>query len=181
MRWAMKKFPLKSAVAALALLAGSPALAGVTIQDASVAQGTLVHGTGELQEGPEIIANLGANGPTIVHFPGDTTETASTTDDLRLQDGEGQADITGAEITVGAPHNDLYNTLSGNIFLTDHAGMSWIEFGLSGEGGGGTVDFIITLNGTTDVSFLDVLLGNGDTHYGFLASGGDVITNVFYR
>ena len=175
------KFPLKSAVAALALMAGSPALAGVTIQDASVAQGILVHGTGVLQEGPEIIANLGANGPTIVHFTGDTTETGGTSDNLRLQDGEGQADITGAEITIGAPHNDLYNILAGDIFLTGNQGMSWIEFALTGEGGGGTVDFFITLSDATVVSFLDVILGNGNTSYGFLADGTTSITNVRYE
>jgi PEP-CTERM motif len=126
-----------------------------------------------------VTGNLGAGGPNIVNFSGDTTQTVSTTDDLRLQDGQGQADVTGAEITVGGSPNDTYNILSGNIYLTQ-GGMEWIEFALTGLGNGGTVDFFITLNGTTEVSFLNQLLGNGDTFFAFLANGGDLITNVRY-
>ena len=177
------KFPLRTAVAAIALVGATPALAGVTIEDASLMQGTLVHGTGVEQVDTEVIGNLGANGPNIVHFTGDTTETVSTVDDVRLQDGEGQADITGAEITPMGSPNDTYNLISGDIFLTDHAGMEWIEFALTGlceDVPCGTVDFTITLNGSTTVDFFDQLLGSGDTHFGFLASGGDVITNVHY-
>jgi hypothetical protein len=173
------KFSLRSAVATAALLAASPAVAGVTIEDASLMQGTLVHGTGVEQIGTEVIGNLGANGPNIVHFTGDTTETVATSDDIRLQDGEGQADVTGIEITPGGNPNDTYNLLSGDIFLTDHDGMEWIEFGLTGLDSG-TVDFFITLNGSTVVSFLNQILGEGDTHFGFLANGGDLITNVRY-
>ncbi|HMI41603.1 MAG TPA: PEPxxWA-CTERM sorting domain-containing protein [Sphingomicrobium sp.] len=175
----MKKLQLILASAALTFFGGSPAFASVTIEAASLLQGTLVHGTGVLQVSTEVIANLGAGGPTIVHFTGDTTETAGTVDTLRLQDGQGQADITGAEITVGGPANDLYNLLSGDIFLTGHAGMDWIEFGLTGLTSG-TVDFIITLSDATTVSFLDQLLGSGDTFFGFLANGGTSITNVHY-
>lgn len=172
------KFLAGMAVAAAALIAASPAVAGVTIEDASVEQGTLVHGTGTEQNAPEVIGNLGANGPNIVHFTGTTD---GPTDDLRLQDGEGQADVTGVEISPGG-NPEGYDLLTANIFLTGHIGMSWIEFALTGADGtnGGTVDFIITLNGTTEVSFLDQLLGSGDTHFGFLANGGDVITNVFF-
>ena len=175
----MKNFPLMTASAALALLAGSPALAGVTIEDASLQQGILVHGTGVETTGTDVVANLGSNGPNIVHFMGDTTETGGTVDNVKLQGGSGQADITGADIP-GPPPNDEYNLLSGDIFLTGNEGMSWIEFGLTGFGNGGTVDFLITLNGTTDVSFLDQLVGNGDTKFAFLANGGDLITNVHY-
>lgn len=173
------KFSLRTAVATTALLIASPAVAGVTIEDASLMQGILVHGTGVEQIGTEVIGNLGANGPNIVHFTGDTTETVATSDDIRLQDGEGQADVTGIEITPGGNPNDTYNLLSGDIFLTDHDGMEWIEFALTGLDSG-TVDFFITLNGTTEVSFLNQILGEGDTHFGFLASGGDLITNVRY-
>src|SRR5574338_682953 len=145
-------FSLRTAVAAAALLVASPAIAGVTIEDASLMQGVLVHGTGVEQVDYTVTGALGANGPQIVNFTGDTTQTVSTSDLLRLQDGEGQADVTGAEITMGGTPNDTYNMLSGNIFLTQ-GGMSWIEFALTGLGNGGTVDFFITLNGTTEVSF----------------------------
>jgi PEP-CTERM motif len=172
-------YSLRTAVAAAALFAASPAFASVTIEDASLMQGVLVHGTGFEQVDTVVTGNLGAGGPNIVNFSGDTTQTVSTTDDLRLQDGQGQADVTGAEITVGGSPNDTYNILSGNIYLTQ-GGMEWIEFALTGLGNGGTVDFFITLNGTTEVSFLNQLLGNGDTFFAFLANGGDLITNVRY-
>ncbi|HEX7931046.1 MAG TPA: PEPxxWA-CTERM sorting domain-containing protein [Sphingomicrobium sp.] len=142
-------------------------------------QGVLVHGTNVEQNDYTVTGTLGSNGPEIVNFTGDTTQTVNTSDLLRLQDGQGQADVTGVEITPGGTPNDTYNMLSGNIFLTQ-GGMSWIEFALTGLGNGGTVDFIITLNGTTDVSFLDQVLGSGDTFFAFLANGGDEITNVRY-
>jgi len=169
---------LKAAVAASALMLASPALAGVTIEDASFDQGTLVHGTGDEQNAPEVIGNLGANGPNIVHFNGTTD---GPTNDLRLQDGEGQADVTGAEITLGG-NPEGYDLLTANIFLTDHEGMSWIEFALTGADGtnGGTVDFTITLDDGSTVDFLNQLLGSGDTHFGFAANDGDLITNVFF-
>ena len=174
------KIALRTALASAALLVSSPALAGVEIDlNANTNQGILVHGTGDEQVAPEVIGNLGANGPNIVHFNGTTDDPSG--DDLRLQDGEGQADVTGAEITLGG-NPEGYDLLTTNIFLTGHMGMTWIEFALTGADGtnGGTVDFTITLNGTTTVDFLDQLLGSGDTHFGFLATDGDVITNVFF-
>ena len=168
-----------TAAAVSALMLASPALAGVTIEDASFDQGTLVHGTGVEQNAPEVIGNLGANGPNIVHFNGTTDDPAG--DNLRLQDGEGQADVTGAEITLGG-NPEGYDLLTANIFLTNHEGMSWIEFALTGADGtnGGTVDFTITLDDGSTVDFLDQLLGSGDTHFGFAANDGDLITNVFF-
>jgi hypothetical protein len=173
------KSVLKSAFAATALILASPALAGVTIEDASFDQGILVHGTGEEQNLPEVIGNLGANGPNIVHFNGTTDDPA--TDNLRLQDGEGQADVTGAEISIGG-NPEAYDLLTGNIFLENHEGMSWIEFALTRPKGAdsGTVDFWITLDSGDIIPFLDQLMGNGDTHFGFAANGGDLITNVFF-
>ena len=174
------KLALSTALASAALMVSSPALAGVTIDlGASTDNGILVHGTGTEVTAPEVIANLGSNGPNIVHFNGTTDDPA--TDDLRLQGGSGQADVTGAEIDLGQ-NPEGYDLLTGNIFLTGHMGMTWIEFALTGADGtnGGTVDFTITLNGTTTVDFLDQLLGSGDTHFGFQATGTDVITNVFY-
>jgi len=174
------KLALRTALATAALLIASPALAGVTIDlGASTDNGILVHGTGTEVTAPEVIANLGSNGPNIVHFNGTTDDPA--TDDLRLQGGSGQADITGAEITLGG-NPEGYDLLTTNIFLTGHIGMDWIEFALTGADGtnGGTVDFFITLNGSTVVEFLDQVLGSGDTHFGFQATGGDAITNVFF-
>ena len=172
------KLSLTAAVTAAALLGATPAIAGVTIEDASLMQGTLVHGTGEEQVAPEVIGNLGANGPNIVHFTGTTTDPA--TDDLRLQDGEGQADVTGAVISLGSP--EAYDLITGNIFLTGYAGMDWIEFALTGADGtnGGTVDFLISLSDGSSVAFDDQLLGSGDTFFAFLANGGTSITNVFF-
>ena len=172
------KFALSAAVAAVALVVASPALATVTIDiNGNSNQGTLVHGTGTEVTGPLVIANLGSNGPNIVNFNADTDSPFNN--DVRLQGGSGQADVTGAEITPGG-NPEGYNLISGNIFLTGNAGMTWIEFALTGEEKAGTVDFYITLNGSTVVSFLDQIMGNGNTRFGFQATGGDVITNVFY-
>lgn len=173
-------FPLKTAVAAVALLGATPAFAGVEIKPASYDQGILVHGTGTEQTALDVVGNLGANGDNIVHFTGDTTQTGATSDLLRLQDGEGQADITGAEIKAGGTPNDTYPMLSGNVFLTGNEGMSWIEFALT-SGVAGTVDFTISLSDGSTVDFLDQVIGKGDTHFGFLATEGDLITNVFYK
>jgi hypothetical protein len=172
------KLALRTAVAVIALAAAMPAYADVVLLDASAQQGVLVHGTGEEQTALEVVGNLGANGPTIVHFTGDTD--SPTNDFLRLQDGEGQADITGAEISVGG-NPEGYNFLSGNIFLENHEGMDWIEFALTGEGSGGTVDFYITDNMGNLIPFLDQLIGSGDTHFGFDAINGQLITNVYFE
>jgi PEP-CTERM motif len=173
------KSVIRAAVVSAALMVASPAVASVTIDlNANSNQGTLVHGTGTETTALEVIANLGSNGPNIVHFNADTDSPIN--DFVRLQGGSGQADVTGAEIAPGG-NPEGYNLLSGNIFLTNHAGMSWIELALTGAVGRGTVDFIVTLNGTTNVSFLDQLMGSGNTHFGFQATGGDVITNLFYR
>ena len=174
------KFPLRTAVAAIALIGATPALADVIMVPASTDNGTLVHGTGDLQVDFDVVGALGANGSQIVHFTGNTTETTNLSDKLRLQDGEGQADVTGAEITPGPPPNDTYNLLSGDIFLTNHTGMEYIEFALTGLGNGGTVDFFITDDGGTVWQFLNQILGNGDTHFAFQAISGQTITNVHY-
>ena len=174
------KLKFGMAVAAAALMISSPAVAGVDIDlNANNNNGTLVHGTGSEVTAPEVIANLGSNGPNIVHFIGTTD---GPTNDLRLQGGSGQADVTGAEIVMGG-NPEGYDLLTMNIFLTGHIGMSWIEFAVTrGDDAiaNGTIDFFITLNGSTVVSFLDQLMGSGDTHFGFEAPGGDQITNVFF-
>ncbi len=174
------KFPLKTAVAAIALIGATPALADVIMVPASTDNGILVHGIGVEQTDTDVVGALGAKGSQIVHFTGDTTETGGTVDDVRLQDGEGQADVTGAEITPGGTPNDTFNLLSGDIFLTNHTGMEYIEFALTGLGNGGTVDFFITDDGGTVWQFLNQILGNGDTHFAFQAINGQTITNVHF-
>lgn len=168
---------LRTAVAATVLMAASPAMADIVIRDASDNQGILVHGTGEEQIGTTVTGALGANGPQIVNFDADTS---GPTDDIRLQDGEGQADITGAEIVLGGNPNDTYSMLSGNIYLNNGEGMSWIEFALT-SGATGTIDFILTdMNGAT-FNFFDQIIGNGDTFFAFEAIDGQLIANVYWE
>ena len=165
--------------AAATLAVSTPAMATVNIVLANSGQGTLVHGTGPEQTGLVVQGNLGPGGPTIVNFTGDTTQTAATSDLLRIQNGQGQADVTGAEITLGGPANDLYNMLSGNIYLTGGLAIDYIEFALT-SGNSGTVDFIITgSDGTT--SFFNQLIGNGNTFFAFNTTGNSTITNVMFR
>ena len=165
-----------AAVATMAI--STPAMATVNIVLASSGQGTLVHGTGPLQEGLLVQGNLGAGGPTIVNFTGDTTQSAALSDPLRIQQGQGQADITGAEITLTQAPNDLYNMLSGNIYLSGGLTIDYIEFGLTSTTAG-LVDFIITGSDGTS-TFLNQLVGNGDTHFAFNTTGTSTITNVMF-
>lgn len=164
--------------AAATMALSAPASATVNLVLASSGQGTLVHGTGSAQEALTVQGNLGAGGPTMVNFTGDTTATTATSDNLRMQQGQGQADVTGAEISLGGPANDLFNMLSGNIFLTGGQAMSYIEFGLT-SGVAGTVNFFITgSDGTTQ--FLNALIGSGDTHFAFSTSSGSTFSNVLF-
>jgi hypothetical protein len=156
-------------------------LADVNPVAASSVQGTLVHGTNTEQTAAVVTGNLGSNGPNIVNFSADTNGPG---DLLRLQDGQGQADVTGAEITLGGTPNDVYDIMSGNIWLTGNLGMQDIEFGLT-SGMSGTIDFTITAlaaDGVTPETFHfdNLAIGEGDTFYAFLASAGEVITNVAF-
>jgi hypothetical protein len=170
-----------TALAAAATIAiASPAFADVDRVAASSVQGTLVHGTGTETTAATVTANLGQNGPNIVNFDADTNGPG---DLLRLQGGSGQADVTGAEIALGGTPNDTYDIMSGNIYLTGHAGMQDIEFAFT-SGAIGTIDFIISALSATNAletfTFNNVAIGNGDTFYAFLASNGESITNVHY-
>lgn len=168
---------IAGSAAVIALGVAAPSYATITIEAASGGQGTLVHGVGPEVTAFDVIANLGSGGPNIVHFTGDTDETANTSDLLRLQGGTGQADITGAEISPGG-NPEGYDFFSGNIFLTGNAGMTWIELALTGTNSGGTVDFYLT-DGLGNIhSFLDQVMGSGNTQFGFQATGLDVITNL---
>src|SRR5438270_13030180 len=126
----------------LAIIAWAPAAASITNQPASGNQGTLVHDPGATVDGTDVKGDLGENGPQIVNFDGDTTQTVSLFDTLELKKGDGQADITGAEIA--GPGNNFYPFLSGDIYLDGHAGMTGIQLALTGTANGGSVNFYIT-------------------------------------
>ena len=184
------KVALKFAVAAAALMAASPAFADIVDAEASDSQGTLVHGNGgAADQGTVVTGTLGAgpDAPEIVYFTGSTTATASTTDAnvVRLQQGAGQAELTGAVISG----NSKYDLQSGDIYLstdgTDRLGMEWLELALVGATGG-TVEFTLTAfdamgNSETDAFFSYVLDPNGENKFAFDALNGEYFTNVSYN
>lgn len=165
---------LKLALAGAAFGIAAPAMADVIQVAPSSQQGTLVHGTGTEQTNTMVTGNLGPGGPNIVNFTGDTTGPG---DLLFLQQGQGQADVLGAEITTTQSPNDYYNFLSGNIFLSGGMQMDYIEFALTGLSAG-TVDFFITDNDGTVFPFLNQVLGSGNTFFAFDAVAGQLIANV---
>ena len=64
---------------------------------------------------------------------------AGDENDVMLQQGAGQAELSGATISG----NDTEGLISGDIFLTDNAGMEWIElafFGVTGT----SIDFTLS-------------------------------------
>ena len=184
------KVALKLAVAAAALMAGSPAFADIVDARASDSQGTLVHGNGgAADEGTVVTGTLGGgpSAPEIVYFTGSTTETGSTTDanDVRLQQGAGQAELTGAVITG----NDRYDLQSGDIYLstdgTDRLGMEWLELAIVGATGG-TIEFTLTAfdamgNAEADAFFSYMLDPNGENFFAFQALNGETFTNLSYN
>jgi hypothetical protein len=176
------KHLLKSSLAAFALISATPALADIVDARASDSQGTLVHGNGgAADEGTDVTGTLGAGptAPEIVHFTGDTTE-AGAINDVRLQQGAGQAELSGAQISG----NDFENLISGDIFLTGNAGMEWIElafFGITGT----SIDFTLSglaADGVTpeEFAFNYLLDGSGSARFAFDAINGEVITNLTY-
>ena len=181
---------LKSTIAALALISATPAMADIVEADASDSQGTLVHGNGgAADEGTTVTGTLGAgpDAPEIVYFTGSTTETSSTTDanDVRLQQGAGQAELTGAVISG----NDRYDLQSGDIFLstdgTDRLGMEWLELAIVGATGG-TIEFTLTAfdamgNAEADAFFSYMLDPNGENKFAFDAINGEYFTNLSYN
>ncbi len=179
---------LAAAALAATSLTATPALATVTAEKTSVDQGVLVHGNGGGADvGLEVTGDLGS-GPkqqsNYVHFTGSTDETASTSDanNLRIQQGGGQAELTG-DIISG---NDTYNLQTGDIFLSNHDGMAWIELafqGVTADSVTFTLDVLDNLgNPETDFiqSFLIDHSPSGENKFGFLASDGESITNVHY-
>jgi len=168
------KHPIRTTVAALALFGAAPAAADIIEASPSDAQGILVHGVGEEQTDTEVLGQLGVGSGVGVHFTGTTT---SETDELRIQDGTGQADVTGAEIEAGGTPNDTFPIESMNIFLDGNAGFSWIELSLAGVG---SVDFTLTDTLGNTFDFFDNLLGSGQNKFAFSAIDGQLISNLSY-
>ncbi len=173
---------LKSTIAALALISATPAMADIVDASASDSQGTLVHGNGGAADvGTDVTGTLGAgpSAPEIVHFTGNTTASGDV-NDVMLQQGAGQAELTGATISG----NNTEGLVSGDIFLTDNAGMEWIElafFGVTGT----SIDFMLSglaADGVTpeEFAFNYLLDGTGAAKFAFDAINGEVITNLSY-
>jgi PEP-CTERM motif len=170
-------------VAAIALVAATPAAADIIDASASDSQGTLVHGNGGSADvGTDVTGTLGAgpSAPEIVHFTGNTTATGDV-NDVMLQQGAGQAELTGATISG----NDTEGLMSGDIFLTGNAGMEWIELAYFGVTGG-TIEFTLsaldsTGNPETDAFFSYLLDPNGANRFAFQAQNGESITNLAYN
>ena len=176
------KYALRAAVAAAALMTASPSFADIVDARASDSQGTLVHGNGgAADEAEDVTGTLGAgpSAPEIVHFTGDTTA-AGDVNDVRLQQGAGQAELTGAVIS-GQSFEEL---ISGDIFLTGNAGMEWIELAFF-DVTASSVDFILSglaADGVTpEVFMFDYELDDsGSARFAFEALNGEVITNLAY-
>jgi hypothetical protein len=168
------RYSLTAALAAVAVAASSPAMADIVQVDPSTIQGTLVHNDGAEVTSAEPVAQLGINSGVGVHFTGTT---AGDPDLLRLQNGQGQAEITGAEITSGGTPNDTYAINSLNIFLDNHDLYDFIELSLFGTG---TVNFTLTDDAGTNF-FFSGLLGTGENKFGFEAINGQSISNLLFN
>lgn len=177
------KNALKSSIAALALLSAAPAAADIIDASASDSQGTLVHGNGGAADvGADITGTLGAgpSAPEIVHFTGDTTASGDV-NDVMLQQGAGQAELTGAVISG----NDTEGLISGDIFLTGNAGMEWIELAFFGVTGS-SIEFTLSAldaggNPEMDAFFSYMLDPAGANRFAFQAVNGESITNLSYN
>lgn len=177
------KHTLKGTIAALALIGATPAMADIIDASASESQGTLVHGNGGAADvGTDVTGTLGAgpSAPEIVHFTGNTTASGDV-NDVMLQQGAGQAELTGAIISG----NDTEGLISGDIFLTGDVGMDWIELAFFGVTGG-TIEFTLSAldadgNPETDAFFSYLLDPNGANRFAFQALNGETITNLAYN
>ena len=188
------KLPLKSLLAATALSLASissPAFADIIAQPSSAEQGTLVHTNGE-EEGTDVTGTLGAGptAPLFVHFQGTPdAEAPDPNNVVHLQNGNGQAELTGIELGG----NDAANLLSGDIFLNaalsgdgspddpTNLGMEWIELAFQGVTAD-TVLFTLTLLGEPDFSqsFTIDHDPNGENKFAFMAINGETILNLHY-
>jgi hypothetical protein len=173
------KFPLRTMLASAALLSATPALADIEIQRSSFDQGILVHTNGE-EQGTDVTGTLGSgpDAPNIVHFTGDTTA-GGTVNEVHLQNGNGQAELTGAEFDGNGT-----NLLSGDIFLndggSDNLGFSWIELAFEGVDAASVVFTLTMLGEPNYVSDPFMLDDSGEAKFAFLAVNGEQILNLHY-
>jgi hypothetical protein len=162
------------ALAAVCLMAGSPAFADIVPAAPSDDQGILVHGVGPEQVGEEVVGQLGLGG-IGVHFNGETTQNPG--DDLRLQNGAGQADVTGIEMTAGGNPNDTYLITALDIFLDPDNVYQWIELSLYGTG---TITFTLTDSLGNDFTGFVYNLTSGENKFAFEAIDGQSIANLHF-
>ena len=163
----------KAALASTALMLASPAWSNIVEATPSDENGILVHGTGPVQEDQVVEGQLGIGGMQVDIGNGDTSAPA---DEYRMQQGQGQATVTGAEISG----NDYYDMQSMNIWLDDGTNFSWIELSLFGEPTGADLHFVLTDNNGDTFDFYGELL-NGETKFAFEAVDGQLISNLFWE
>jgi hypothetical protein len=189
------KLPLKALLAATALGFASiatPAFADIIPQPSSADQGTLVHTDGE-EQGTDVTATLGSGptAPLIVHFQGTTDAAAPDPNNVvHLQQGNGQAELTGIELGG----NDAANLLSGDIFLNalgsgfgspsdpTNLGMEWIELAFQGVTADSVLFTLTLADGEPNFiqSFLIDHSPNGENKFAFQAINGESILNLHY-
>ena len=163
---------LKAAVAASALMLAQPAWSNIVEATPSDENGILVHGTGPVQEDQVVEGQLGIGGQQVNIGDGDTSAPA---DEYRMQQGQGQATVTGAEISG----NDYYDMQSMNIWLDDGTNYSWIELSLFGDEGA-DLHFILTDNFGATFDFYGELL-DGETKFAFTVEDDQLIANLFWE
>ena len=168
----MKSF-LNAAVAASALMLASPAWSNIVQATPSDENGVLVHGTGPEQTDQIVEGQLGIGGQQVNIGNGDTS---APDDEYRLQQGQGQATVNGAEISG----NDFYDMQSMNIWLDNGDNFSWIELSLFGEPTGADLHFVLTDNMGDTFDFYGSLL-SGETKFAFTVEDGQLISNLFWE
>ncbi len=172
------KHPIRSTFAVVTFLAAAPAGADIIRADSSDSQGILVHGSGTAQTDTEVAGQLGVGSGIDVLFSG-TTE--GDPDNLMIQGGTGQADVTGALDPGGSP-NDTFGINSLSIGLENDAAFDWIELSLFGTG---DVSFTLLdgdgnpFTSDADGAFTFALV-NGQNKFAFQAVDGQSITGLLF-
>lgn len=163
----------KAALASTALMLASPAWSNIVEATPSDENGILVHGTGPVQEDQVVEGQLGIGGQTVNIGNGDTD---APDDEYRMQQGAGQATVTGAEISTP----DYYDMHSMNIWLDNGDDFSWIELSLFGDPDGADLHFVLTDNMGDTFDFYGELL-DGQAKFAFEAVDGQLISNLYWE
>lgn len=198
------KLALYAAAAVSALIAATPASATIVAVLSSSDQGFLVHGNGGgADTGPLIYGDLNvtSNGNAQdprVFFNADTTNDTNATvqdsaDLLTIQQGGGQAEIDGAEISGTVTEINKMNIFLDALPLQNPATATagdtfgYIELALVGDAGA-TLKFVLTDNQGDLFTFQGVntaggtyTLGTGETKFAFNAIDGQSIRNLYYE